>query len=386
LGQLSNLLWLNLGQNQLTGTIPSGLEQLININLIYLNNNQLTGPIPAEIGLLSELRWLDLSQNQLSGDIPDELWQLSNLEFIYLYSNQLTGTLSAQIGQIPGLYWVNISQNQITGAVPEEINQLINLQILNLQSNQFSALPEITLQANLSLVDVSNNNLSFEDLEYNMDLGLSIDFFYTPQDSIGTTQTIFKSQGTNFNFAAPTGGAQNNYQWYKDDVLLDTQTASDLVIDDLAYEDAGEYYCVVTNDIVTGLTLTSRIITLIVDGSAETCQKLVFAEGWQIFSAPVTPDSADMKFLFQPLIDNSTLLKIQDEEGNAVEDWGYLGGWKNFIGNISPGEGYKLRVNSKDSIEICGTPVDYPYSISLKTGWNIIGYSQSAAFDALDLG
>ncbi|MCA1758362.1 MAG: T9SS type A sorting domain-containing protein, partial [Bacteroidales bacterium] len=133
------------------------------------------------------------------------------------------------------------------------------------------------------------------------------------------------------------------------------------------------------------LTLTSRIITLIVDGSAETCLKLMFAEGWQIFSAPVTPDSADMKFLFQPLIDNSTLVKIQDEEGNAVEDWGFLGGWKNFIGDISPGEGYKLRVNSKDSLEVCGAIVDYPYAIPLKAGWNMIGFPQKTAVDALDV-
>jgi hypothetical protein len=385
LGQLTNMRWLNLGQNQITGTIPIELGQLTNLNLLYLNENQLTGSIPAELGQLPEFRWVDFGQNQLTGDIPDEIWQLSNLEFIYLNSNQLTGTLPAQIGQISSLYWVNLSQNQITGAVPVEINQLSNLQILNLRSNQLSSLPEITLQANLSFVDVSSNKLSFEDLEYNMDLGLSIDFFYAPQDSIGTSQTIAKIPGSNFSFAAPTGGEQNIYQWYKDDVLLDTQTGSDLVINNLAYEDSGKYHCVVTNNVVTDLTLTSKKITLKVDESAETCQKLVFGEGWQIFSAPVTPDSADIKFLFQPLIDNSTLVKIQDEEGKAVEDFGFLGGWRNFIGNISPDEGYKLRVNNKDSIEICGAIVDYPYVIPLKAGWNIIGFPQAVPVDAMEV-
>jgi hypothetical protein len=379
------MIWLNLGQNQLTGAIPTELVQLLNLNLLYLNENQLTGSIPAELGQLPELKWVDLGENQLTEDIPDELWQLTNLEFIYLNSNQLTGALPAQIGQISSLYWVNLSQNQLSGAVPEEINQLTNLQILSLQSNQLSSLPEITLQANLSLVDVSNNNLSFEDLEYNMDLGLSIDFFYTPQDSIGEIQTITKKPGSTFSFTAPTGGQQNNYQWYKDDVLMETQTGADFLIDNLAYEDSGKYYCVVTNNIVTDLTLTSRELILNVDESAETCKKLVFSEGWQIFSAPVTPDSADIKFIFQPLIENSSLMKIQDEEGKAVEDFGFLGGWQNFIGDIAPDEGYKLRVNNKDSIEICGEVVNYPYAIPLKAGWNIIGFPQSGAVDAMEV-
>jgi hypothetical protein len=78
-------------------------------------------------------------------------------------------------------------------------------------------------------------------------------------------------------------------------------------------------------------------------------------------------------------------MKIQDEEGKAVEDFGFLGGWQNFIGNIAPDEGYKLRVNNKDSIEICGEVVNYPYAIPLKAGWNIIGFPQSGAVDAMEV-
>jgi len=385
LGQLINLRWLNLGQNQLTGAIPGELEQLTNLSLLYLNENQLTGPIPVEIGQLPELRWMNFSQNQLTGDIPEEIWQLTNLDLIYLNTNQLTGTLPGVIGQISGMEWIDLSENQIAGAVPDEINLLSNLQILDLNSNQFSSLPEINLQDSLNYVDVSNNLLSFEDLEYNMDLGLSIDFFYVPQDSIGASQTIAKKPGASISFAAPTGGEHNNYQWYKNDMLLNDQTASVLFIDNLAYEDSGKYYCVVTNDIVTGLTLTSRPLLLNVDENAETCQKLFFTEGWQIFSAPVLPDSADLKFLFQALIDNSTVMKIQDENGDALENTGSFGGWRNNIGDINPGEGYLLKAGISDSIEICGSSVDYPYSIPLKTGWNIIGFPLSAVVDAMEV-
>ncbi len=106
--------------------------------------------------------------------------------------------------------------------------------------------------------------------------------------------------------------------------------------------------------------------------------------GWNIFSVPNYIEPADIKNLFQPLIDNSTLVKIQDEAGNSVEDYGFLG-WSNYIGDINPGKGYKLKVSGKDSIKIWGTLVDYPYPVPLKTGWNLIGFPHTSAVNALDV-
>ncbi len=90
-----------------------------------------------------------------------------------------------------------------------------------------------------------------------------------------------------------------------------------------------------------------------------------------------------MMEIFQPLIDNSSLVKIQDEQGSALEDWGFIGGWKNYIGNIHPTEGYKIKVNFDDPIEVTGELVEYPFAIPLSSGWNIMGYPQTASFDAM---
>jgi hypothetical protein len=108
--------------------------------------------------------------------------------------------------------------------------------------------------------------------------------------------------------------------------------------------------------------------------STEVCLGIAFQTGWNIFSAPVLSDSADMKFNFQDLIADNILVKIQDETGASLEDRGIFGGWKNDIGNILTDEGYKIKVNSTDSVQICGKKVIYPYAIHLNTGWNIIGY------------
>ncbi|WP_372947623.1 M6 family metalloprotease domain-containing protein [Mariniphaga sp.] len=117
----------------------------------------------------------------------------------------------------------------------------------------------------------------------------------------------------------------------------------------------------------------------------EISMDLHFNSGWNLFSAPVHSKTSDMKTLFQPLIDNTSLVKIQDEQGNAMEDWGFLGGWKNLIGNIQTTEGYKIRVTFDETLEVNGEPVEYPFAIPLSSGWNIMGYPKTTPFDAMEI-
>ena len=51
-----SLTCLNLGWNQLTGSIPASLGKLINLEYLYLYNNQLTGSIPVSLGKLTNLK------------------------------------------------------------------------------------------------------------------------------------------------------------------------------------------------------------------------------------------------------------------------------------------------------------------------------------------
>jgi len=86
--------------------------------------------------------------------------------------------------------------------------------------------------------------------------------------------------------------------------------------------------------------------------------------------------------MFQSLIDNGSLVKVQDEKGNSYEDWGIFGGWTNNIGNLVPGKGYKVKVKKVSQLDILGTPSTFPFKIPLQTGWNIVGYPRSAEADA----
>jgi len=44
---------LNIEGNQIAGSIPTEVGQMIDLEVLELNGNQLTGTIPTEIGLLS---------------------------------------------------------------------------------------------------------------------------------------------------------------------------------------------------------------------------------------------------------------------------------------------------------------------------------------------
>jgi hypothetical protein len=115
------------------------------------------------------------------------------------------------------------------------------------------------------------------------------------------------------------------------------------------------------------------------------CQTLTFKTGWNIFSTPNLLNPAGIETVFQPFITNNSLVKIQDEEGNTMEDWGIFGGWKNNIGDISAAEGYKIKVNRDDTLSVSGSPVTYPFAIPLKKGWNIAGYPQQTDFSGMNL-
>ncbi|WP_297092238.1 C39 family peptidase [uncultured Draconibacterium sp.] len=115
------------------------------------------------------------------------------------------------------------------------------------------------------------------------------------------------------------------------------------------------------------------------------CGTTQLSAGWNILATPVEPDSADLEWHFQGLIDNGALIKVQDETGNALEDLGVYGGWQNYIGDLLPTEGYKVKMLWDDSIAVCGTSVEYPYPIPLNEGWNIMGYPQIVQADAMDV-
>ncbi len=153
--------YLDLGSNQLTGSIPPQLGDLDNLQDLDLGSNQLTGSIPKELGNMDNLLYLWLDNNQLTGSIPPQLGDLNNLLELNLYHNQLTGSIPPQLGNLDNLKELDLGSNQLTGSIPKELGNMDNLLDLWLDDNQLcEPLPvELMNFTYLAFIDFCNNYL-----------------------------------------------------------------------------------------------------------------------------------------------------------------------------------------------------------------------------------
>ena len=138
------------------------LCNLSDLTELALFNNRLTGKIPTCLGSgLLALDAVELGANDLSGSIPSGLCESSSLTILALFDNRITGTLPPCLGRdLPALLWLEVSGNELTGSIPADICNLRNLKQLTLSGNRLegnipsclgTALPE------LRLLELSNN-------------------------------------------------------------------------------------------------------------------------------------------------------------------------------------------------------------------------------------
>ena len=118
-GRVRNLQLIN---NNLTGSIPTQLGNLTEMIQLDLHHNELSGSIPAALGNLSNLEYLALRANELSGPIPAALGNLSKLATLDIYLNELSGSIPAALGNLDNLQFLYLSRNNLTGCIPNGLS------------------------------------------------------------------------------------------------------------------------------------------------------------------------------------------------------------------------------------------------------------------------
>lgn len=159
----SNLSYIDLSQNNLTGTIPesifTNLTKLEYLNLsfnafegsfapntarfaklkeLHLANNNFSALILDEISFMTTLELLDLGNNALGGDFPSSLGQLKNLQYLDLHMNGLTSSIPHEIGQCTNLRYIALAINSLSGNLPSSMSNLANLTDLGISGNNLS--------------------------------------------------------------------------------------------------------------------------------------------------------------------------------------------------------------------------------------------------------
>ncbi len=259
---LTNLRILQLWLNEFEGSIPSSIGNLQYLEKLELQSNNLSGAIPESIGNLNNLEWLDISGNRIVGVVPGEIGSLTDLEFLKLSNNLLSGALPETIGSLDDLFILDLSKNQLAGVIPTQIKDLINLSTLNISNNQFKDIPELELLTTLHILEMQNNEFTFEDIEPNINLPDSV--IYWPQDSVGTRLDTTVIVGERIGLLVLVGGENNQYQWYKNDQKIIDSTKSSFTIKNADFSNMGTYFCKITNTVATKLTLISRPVNVTV--------------------------------------------------------------------------------------------------------------------------
>mmetsp|Transcript_7782 Transcript_7782/g.16190 ORF Transcript_7782/g.16190 Transcript_7782/m.16190 type:complete len:429 (-) Transcript_7782:239-1525(-) len=127
---------IHLGNNTLSGEIPTEINKLDALVTLNLGSNNIVGTIP-EIGN-NNLVTIDLDNNGLVGTIPPSVYRSENLSILDLDNNLLGGNLNG-IGNAMSLTTVSLFSNLLTGAVPtEELDSLQNLVTLYIDDNNLT--------------------------------------------------------------------------------------------------------------------------------------------------------------------------------------------------------------------------------------------------------
>ena len=99
----SNVVELNLYDNNLKGTIPPAISGLPGLRVLSIWQNSLSGPIPTQIGSLTNLESIMVDNNLLSGPIPQSIGSLAKLKQLEADGNALTGPLPRELGNLAAL-------------------------------------------------------------------------------------------------------------------------------------------------------------------------------------------------------------------------------------------------------------------------------------------
>lgn len=108
--------------NDLIRQIPNHLCSLSKLEYLNLGVNNLTGSILARIGNFSSLYVLNLCLNNLQGSLPTILGSLSCLGIFQLWGNNLSCTIPPLIYNIFSIYNLSITQNQLHGSLALDVD------------------------------------------------------------------------------------------------------------------------------------------------------------------------------------------------------------------------------------------------------------------------
>ncbi|KAJ9555787.1 hypothetical protein OSB04_010401 [Centaurea solstitialis] len=161
---LTQLVHLNMAENNFNGSIPYQIFGLTNLRYLYMSYNSFGGNLGPELGKLQNLESLDLTNNSLTGNIPEEIGNLKDLEYVNFSDNFFSGGIPCSIANMKDLEYVDFSRNSFSKEIPTCIGRMPNITTLFLNSNQLTGPIPSSIQnlSRLEFLSLQDNNLTGE--------------------------------------------------------------------------------------------------------------------------------------------------------------------------------------------------------------------------------
>ena len=132
----------------------------------------------------------------------------------------------------------------------------------------------------------------------------------------------------------------------------------------------GLYICDDLYDHALNMTVNNSIIPDCIESFEHTrCQEISLPGGWFMFSSFIATENMNVELIMSSLGEN--LIIVKNNNGDVyLPEYGFNG-----LGDLIAGQGYQIKTNTSDAIEMCGLqmlPEENP--IYLDAGWNTIAY------------
>jgi len=329
---MKNLVYLYLFSNNFSGTLPESFSQFTKLRYFYVYDNQLTGMIPASYSALSEMLVFYGYDNKFSGTLPAGLFtSWTKLQILDLHNNTFSGDFPASIGSCTALTSITLNKNTFT-SLPAGLLNLSILATANFSDNELVSVPSFASQVNKTklTLNLSNNHLDFPIFEPLVGSGIK-SLITSPQKNVHEITSVKATQSTTLTIPGRAPGANSTIIWQKQQPggswsnvssLNENATGQTFTRNAFTLDDEGVYRWVMTNSVVTGLTIQSDPITVKV-GARFTLDNWAFQYQYDSRHRMIGKKMPGADWVYMVYDDRDRLVMIQDGEQRKVNSWTY---------------------------------------------------------------